>query len=349
MYEQPNIPEEHLRACLREQYALSAVSLEFLPLGLDSRAGVYRVVSDQGTAYLLKARAGAFYEASCLVPRCLSDQGITAVVAPLPTREHALWTRLGEWTVTVYPFIAGETGWNLAMTDAQWQAVGAALRQIHQARLPAAGVPSLRKETFDAARYQRSVRLLETRRIRAKGGSQAARALRSCWLAHQSTIDMAVALLGKLAGALQKQSGPSVICHADLHPGNIIRAGSNRVCVIDWDDVMLAPKERDFLFVGEAPADGTIRPDTAPFFQGYGALDIDWVALTYYLWERVIQDLIECAGEVYLRDDLGEASKAAAAELFRSILSEEGEVIGRALRAAAHLPADLASASKDLI
>jgi spectinomycin phosphotransferase len=56
MHEQPRIPEEHLRACFQEQYDLIPVTLDFLPLGLDYNAGVYRVVSEQGTPYLLKVK-----------------------------------------------------------------------------------------------------------------------------------------------------------------------------------------------------------------------------------------------------------------------------------------------------
>src|SRR5258707_8770304 len=121
--EPPNIPIEHLRACLREQYSLAAETLEYLPRGLDYRAGVYRVVSDQGAAYLLKATSRPLYEPSCLVPRYLRDQGITAVVAPIPTKSGALWAKLEdrmEWTVIVYPFIEGDTSLT-GMTDAQWQ------------------------------------------------------------------------------------------------------------------------------------------------------------------------------------------------------------------------------------
>src|SRR5579859_7656444 len=110
MREQPGIPEDRLRACLQEQYDLIAVTLEFLPLGLDTRAGVYRVVSEHGTPYFLKVKSGSRYEPGYIVPRALRDQGITAVVAPLPTKSNALWTQVSEWTVIVYPFIDGKTG-----------------------------------------------------------------------------------------------------------------------------------------------------------------------------------------------------------------------------------------------
>jgi spectinomycin phosphotransferase len=338
MREQPNIPKEHLRACLQEQYALSVVTLEFLPLGLDMRAGVYRVVSEEGAAYLLKAKYGALYEPGCLVPRYLRDQEIAAVVAPLPTKKEDLWSELGEWRVIVYPFIEGHTRWNPAMTDAQWRAVGTTLKQIHEVIVPAERWPLLRAEAFDPTGYSRSVALLETQYIRAEGGSQAEQALRACWLEQQETIHAAVASLEALAERLRERAGQQVICHADLHPGNIIRNQADQIFVIDWDDVMLAPKERDFLFVGEAPATGAALHDAAPFFQGYGQTEVDWTALTYYRWERVIQDVIAFGEEVFLRDDLEEATRAESVRYFQGMFAADSMVT--AARAAAQRAGD---------
>ena len=67
---------------------------------------------------------------------------------------------------------------------------------------------------------------------------------------------------------------------------------------------MLAPKERDFIFVREPQADA--------FWEGYGQAEIDWMALTYYLWERVVQDVIECTEDVFFRDDWGEESQGGS-------------------------------------
>ena len=340
MREQPKIPVEHLRACLQEQYGLASVTLDFLPLGLDYDAGVYRMVSEQGTAYLLKVTSRPLYEPRCLVPRYLNDQGITAVVAPIPTRSGALWTRLEEWTVIGYPFIDGETSWT-GMRDEQWKEVGTIFQRIHQAMLPPFGFESLRMETFDPAEYARWIRTLETQHVHTRGGASASqRTLRSSWMVHQSTIHTAIAILETLGNVLQRRTLPYVVCHADLHPANLLCDPLGHVFVIDWDEVMLAPKERDFLFVKVSSADSETLPGTSAFFQGYGQTEIDWMALTYYRYERAIQDLIACAQEVFFRDDLEEETKADSVQLFQAILAQGGE-IDAASQASAHLPSDL--------
>src|SRR5438045_1301724 len=327
MREQPWIPEEQLRVCLQDQYDLYPVTLEFLPRGKDYKAGVYRVVSEQSTVYLLKVTSRTLYEPRCLVPHYLKDQGITSVVAPVPTRSGALWTKLVDWTVIVYPFIDGDSSLT-GMTNEQWKEVGTIFKRIHQVILPPFGFESLRKETFDPTEYARWVRTFEAQHLHSRhGGSGSSRALRADWMAHQSMIHIGVTSLEKLAGVLQRRAEPYVICHADLHAANLLRDPAGHVFVIDWDEVMLAPKERDFIFVREPQADA--------FFQGYGQREIDWTALTYYLWERIIQDVIECAGQVSFRDDWAEETRAEVARLFDQVLAEEGGTIDAAFAAAA--------------
>src|SRR2546421_10302770 len=203
MHEPPGIPVEHLRACLQDQYDLIPFTLEFLPLGKDYKAGVYRVVSEQSTAYLLKVTSRSLYEPRCLVPHYLKDQGITSVVAPVPTRGGALWTQLEEWTVIVCPFIDGDSSLT-GMTNEQWKEVGSIFKRIHQVMLPPFGFESLRKETFDPTVYTRWVHAFETQHLKPRlGESGSSRALRASWVAHQTTIHTAVTSLEKLAEVLK--------------------------------------------------------------------------------------------------------------------------------------------------
>ena len=333
MREKPAIADELLRDILQDQYGLIPVTLEFLPVGLDYHAGVYRVVSEQGSAYLLKVTSRPLYEARYLVPRYLNDAGITSVVAPLPAKSGTLWTKRGEWTMILYPFIEGDSSLT-GMTNEQWRELGNIFKQIHQTPVPSGGLGSLRRETFDVTEYVLWIHDFEAQHLHAEyGRSTAERALLDDWLGHQSTIHRAVNSLQKLAGVLRKQSGPYVFCHADLHPHNLIRDDAGHVFVIDWDDVMLAPKERDFIFVREPQADA--------FWEGYGQPEIDWVALTYYRWERVVQDIIECARDMFFKDDVGEESRADIAGLFHKIFLEDISTLHHVYSAAAHLPEDL--------
>ncbi len=328
MSKQPGMPEEQLRACLQDTYELYPVTLTFLPLGRDYDAGIYHVESEQGTAYALKVTSRPLYEPRCLVPRYLCDQGIASVVAPIPSRSGALWTQLSNWTVILYPWISGESSLT-GMTNEQWKQVGIIFQRIHQVRLSPGGFASLRKETFDPTQYVRWVRAFTTQPSYTQVPGASERALRASWVAHESTIHTVVTSLEKLAAVLKERPVPYVICHGDLHARNLIRNRAGQVFVIDWDEVMLAPKERDFLFVRP--------PHAEAFWEGYGQVEIDWVALTYFLWERVVQDLIECTHNACFRQDWAEESRAKAVQLLDVILAENRGHIAAAYQASAHL------------
>ncbi len=316
MREKPAIAEDDLQTCLQNSYDISVATMNFLPLGLDTYAGVYRVTTRDGVSYFLKAKRRSFYEPSCLVPRYLRDQGITGVVAPIPTKENKLWTQFGEWTLCLYPFIDGGTDWN--MTDKNWHDLGIVFKCIHSVALPPEGFPLMKRETFYPTEYKHWISLFETQRLNAQGMDAVQNTLLSGWKTHQTRIHKIVHLMEELAQFLQELTKPEVICHADLHPANILRDSSGNIFVIDWDDVMLALKERDFIFVPELKAERK----SSTFFEGYGETEINSHALMYYRCERVITDIIECAKEVFFRDDLEEETRIEAVQLFESILSE---------------------------
>jgi len=217
------------------------------------------------------------------------------------------------------------------MTNAQWKEVGSIFRRIHQVGLPASGgSSSLRKERFDLTEYTQWIRTFEAQHLQEHNSASASqRALRSSWKMHQPTIHTAVTTLEKLAEMLRSRTLPFVICHADLHARNLIRDPSGHVLVIDWDEVMLAPKERDFIFLR--------KPHAEAFFQGYANAEIDWSLLTYYLWERVVQDLIYLAHNVCVRDDWAEETRAQVAQTFHESLGPEGSNLRAASEASAYL------------
>ena len=58
------------------------------------------------------------------------------------------------------------------------------------------------------------------------------------------------------ARKLKEENLPFVLCHTDIHGGNLIRDPQGKLWLIDWENVMLAPKEADlFAFCEEEYAD----------------------------------------------------------------------------------------------
>ncbi|MBI5295350.1 MAG: hypothetical protein HY869_07725 [Chloroflexi bacterium] len=128
MLENPELKDEKLINCLRDEFGLSIEKLSFLPLGADLNTAVYRVVTIDKTAYFVKLRKGDFNEASVTVPNILSNLGIKQIIPSLTTQTGKLWANLNSFKVILYPFVEGHNGFEKKLSSKQWVEFGTALR-----------------------------------------------------------------------------------------------------------------------------------------------------------------------------------------------------------------------------
>jgi spectinomycin phosphotransferase len=88
--------------------------------------------------------------------------------------------------------------------------------------------------------------------------------------------------------------------------------------IVDWDYPMLAPKERDLMFIGGGQGfmPYIAEQEELLFYQGYGQPELDRIALAYYRYERGITDIsVEC--ERILSSTLGAQDRAQALEILQ--------------------------------
>ncbi len=316
-----DLSDETLRACLRAHYGLAVNDLTFLPIGHDSSAWVYRARTADDGEYFLKVRTRVTNEPGLLVPRYLRDHGITRVVAPLPTGEGALWTTVAHYALILYPFVAGTTAMERGMSERQWIDYGAILAQIH-ATAPAADLARMmRRETFTPV----GARAIEDvdQRIRAQSYDHpAAHELAPFWRSRQGDIHTLLQRADDLGRRLARKEPSFVLCHADIHTNNVMLDADGHVWIVDWDETVLAPRERDLMFVVGGIIGGLVGSRQEElFFQGYGETSVDPLALAYYRYARAVEDIGDYGEEVFLRPDLGPGAKRAAVEGFMSLFT----------------------------
>jgi len=313
-----NLSDETLRACLRAHYGRAVDELTLLPLGHDSSAWVYRVRTAGGD-YFLKVRTQLTNEPGLLVPRYLHDHGSARVVAPLPTDTGALWTTASGYALILYPFVAGTTGMERGMSERQWVDYGALLRQIHAAALPPDLTRLMRRESFTPVGTG-VIRDLDTRIGVRDFGDAAADALATFWQARREDIRTLLERAEDLGRRLAQAALAFVLCHADIHTNNVLLDAGGQVWIVDWDETVLAPRERDLMFVVGGIIGGLVGPrEEELFFQGYGAATVDPLALAYYRHAWAVGDIGEYAAQVFFRPDLGQGAKRAAVEGFMSL------------------------------
>ena len=331
MLETPELPDDRIVAGLSEHYGIPVTELVFLPIGNDAAAWAYRVIAHDRASYFLKLKIGSIYEPSVLVPRYLRNTGIEEVVAPLPTRNGELWAELDSYNLILYPFIAGKVGMDIGLSNSQWMAFGTILKRIHSTSLPSTLRAQVRLETFVPA-WSRMARELQSQVQNRRYDDPAAQALAAFWRDRTDTIARIVDRCEQLGRWLQQQPPPFVLCHTDIHTANILIDERQQLHVVDWDLPLLAPRERDLMFiVGDE--------HEALFFTSCGEPNIDPVALAYYRYEWVVQEIGDFGERVFLTQNVGEETRQHALRGFMQLF-QPGDVIEAAYRSEQNLPPD---------
>lgn len=326
-----DLSDDTLATGLGSHYGLTVTAVTFLPLGQDSSAWVYRVQTAADAAYFLKVRKSVTNIPGLFVPRFLQDHGVAPVVAPLPTATGAMWAEVAGYALILYPFIAETTGMTHGMSEQQWRTYGAILRQIHTAALAPDVAQFMKRETY-VPEGTADVGAVATHLHRQTSADPVAQAFSVIWQERSAVIRALVARAEELGQHLAQRALPCVLCHGDIHTNNVLLDASGAVWIVDWDDTVVAPKERDLMF---AVGGGIKRAFVGPreeelFLQGYGTTALDPLALAYYRYAWAVGDIGAYGAQAVLRSDLGLVSRQAAVDRFLSLF-EPGSIVALAL------------------
>ncbi|MBA2558121.1 MAG: phosphotransferase [Chloroflexi bacterium] len=328
MLEAPRLDVATLLDRIREAYAIDPSSLTFIP-SYDARAASYRVVCRDGHPYFLKVRFGALDDAGLVASRFLADRNIGSVMAPLPTASSSLSSSSEDHSLVLYPFVAGRSASVAGMTEDQWRSFGSTLRAIHAADVPEPIRRGLKVEGFDlpcGMAVRHLLELVDARRFESRAAFRLAR----FWKDNRGTIEQILARAESLGALLRSKRFESVLCHGDIHAGNVLVGDDGRIHLVDWEAPLIAPSERDLLFVLGSLIARAVQPaEELLFFDGYGPVDVDPDAIVYYRYERVCEDLAEFGRSVFLDPHVSESVRAEEAELAMGFFAP-GEIIDTA-------------------
>ena len=230
------------------------------------------------------------------------------------------------FALTLYLFIDGRIGGDVGMSEQQWVELGRTVKQIHMSQLPPDLEKVVPRETYVPPR-----RSVVTKLEEAIDGDVPAdplqRELRAFWNSRRDEIDRVVNRADALGRRLRDAAPPLVLCHADLHTRNVLLDGEEQFWVIDWDETVLAPKERDLMFFVGGIMRELLQPHhTEYFFRGYGDAAIDPDALLYYRNAWAVQDIAADGERVFFLPDLSDSSRQDAVRMFE-LLFEPGNIV----------------------
>jgi spectinomycin phosphotransferase len=314
MLEPPSLSTDKIISSLQDSYDINISKLEFLPIGNDSNSWVYKVHTNS-TLYFLKAKRLPIYEPSLIIPHYLKKQGLEQVVAPLLTKARDLYTTLDDFALILYPFIDGNTGMSLGLTDKQWLGYGAFLKRLHAVKLPDKLSQHVQRETF-IPKWLSMVQSLHKTMLERKHTNSFDKELLKFWKTKHEEISRILDRIEELGKMLQAEKPLFVLCHTDIHTANLLIDERGNLFVVDWDQPLLAPKERDLMF---------IDAKEHLFYQGYGRTKMNRLALTYYRYEWVIQEINDYANRVF-SSEFGEETKHQALQEFLELFEPDNVV-----------------------
>ncbi|MFZ1754094.1 MAG: aminoglycoside phosphotransferase family protein [Caldilineaceae bacterium] len=333
MLERPDLSNEAIARGLRDAYGISAQQITFLPIGYDSTASVFRVDGTDGRSFFLKTKSVPVSPPALLVPHFLREIGIGQIVAPLSTRTGHLSAPLGDgFNAILYPFVPGRMGADGGLSPAQWMEFGQIVRRVHTAPVPPDLASQMRTEPFVPLKRELAW-ALHQEIATASYTDPIQRALADCWRARGAQIEKIFRRAEALGRMAQTRQPEFVLCHADIHIFNVLVTPDEQLYIIDWDETILAPKERDLMFLlAGAQADGAESdPTETAFRQGYGCAPLDPVLLAFYRYEWVVQEIAEFGKQVLWPDGGGEATRLDGLHQFRALF-DPGDVVERAYR-----------------
>ena len=323
MLEPPDLKKEVIINGLKEHFGLDVVQSDFLLLGADVNTAVFQVVTVDQKVYFLKLRKGDFNEIAVRVPHFLNENGNQAIIAPILTRNQQLWCNFAAFTAILYPFIEGKDGYESKLSKDQWLDFGRALRSIHSLQLPPVLGQAIPKENF-TPRWREMVRHYQSLVEQSTFTEPAAIQLAEFMKCHRVQITHAVERADTLGNELRGQPLEFVLCHSDIHPGNLHITPDGDLYIVDWDEPIFAPRERDLVLIGGCSTWGDPFDETW-FYQGYGEVEINWMAMTYYRYERLIADFAVISQMIFSSNE-GGADRETHLGFFTSIFLPSHEL-----------------------
>lgn len=278
-------------SCLKSDYGIDAATITPLSLGADQNAQVYKVQASDHASYFVKLKRGNHHDINLVIAKLLYEAGIKQIILPNKTISGHLNLHIDDFTLIVYPFIEGQDGFSRNLNDEQWFILGKTLKQIHEIEVPISIQNQMRRESY-STKWRDIVRSFFTLTEAELAGHEIAQRLFRIIQEKKEIIRRLVDIAEKLSQKLKQQPAQFVLCHSDIHGGNVLMDGNHFIYIVDWDEPMMAPKERDLMFIGGGVGNVWNKPHEEEFFyKGYGATKINMPQLAYYRHERIVEDI----------------------------------------------------------
>lgn len=277
---------------LNMDYGIKHARFTRLPIGADMNASVYKAQANN-QSYFVKLKHNKHHDLSGLITETLQDAGVQNIIPFIKTKDGKTNLQLGDYTLFVSEFIEGKDGFNCDFTDDQWVTLGKVMRQIHEIKIPLSLRKKLSNENL-SPQWRDAVRALFAKIDAISITNDMSFKFTSFLKEHATIINQLIDRAEEIGHQIQSQLPEFVLCHSDIHGGNVLVDEHRKIYIVDWDTPIMAPKERDLMFIGGGVANVWNKlHELELFYRGYGKTKVNNKILAYYRLERIVQDVAE--------------------------------------------------------
>ena len=322
---------DNLREIVRKEYGRSIDHTQKLDVGFDKNTAIYKLFSYTHETFFLKIRTGNFNETCITIPFWLSKvMNLPNIINPIKTLDNKLFVKAPSCYLMLFPYINGQSGWDSSLTKDQFLEFGKFMYNLHSIKLPDKYSSKITVETY-SSKYRDAVKEIITKRSNRSYDNNVIIDFLMVLQQHQKIIIEMIEYLERITKEIKDESHNLCLCHGDIHAGNILING-NDFYIVDWDTILMAPKEKDLMFIGGGIGNKWNKKEEIEYFyEGYGQkFEIDNNLIKYYRYERIIQDIYEFYQQV-MNINTEDEERKLCFELFKSQF-EPNNVIDTALR-----------------
>jgi spectinomycin phosphotransferase len=290
---------EKISEIIQTEYEISVSSISQLNIGFDQNTTVFKLFSNEGRTFFLKIRSENFTKTSLTVPAFISDNiNSPNIINIVKTTDRKLYVKRTPLYFMIFPFINGQSGWDISLTRDQFVDFGKFMHRMHSMKFPMEYTKMIPKERYDS-NYRESVR----RHLNNIDDNIYNNPVIIDFMnVFQGKKDIILRILDYLEGSVNEiktKKQKMCLCHGDIHAGNIL-IGQNNFYIVDWDTIIIAPREKDLMFIGGGIGNKWNKPEEIEYFYyGYDKeTEIDKNLIKYYRCERIIQDIYEFYNQI---------------------------------------------------
>lgn len=315
MLTEPNIEKDLILKELEKNFDLKEVNLTYIPAG--EASWCYKVETEK-EIYFLKIYINLENHKTRfnLTYNLFSKTGIKNITHPLKNKEGNLVFPISNNYAALFNFIDGFNASEKPLTDKEKFALGVLLGKIHKSTSIIKDFDL--KEDFEYKNINRLLANIKSSTALSKTETGFKKQTAELLLKYQDKIFDRIKKLTNLGEELRNKNLDFVICHGEPHIWNTMVDKNGQVFLIDWDDSLLAPKEKDLNMIKDDPKK----------LEGYksvtGNMEINQEVVRYYNWEWNISEIDAWSNQI-LNSNFNEKQNQHDLELLIEVLRELDE------------------------